>query len=312
MSNPSPRFAPYVLVTPAKNEEALIPHTLDSVIRQTVRPAQWVIVSDGSTDRTDELVRAAAAANPWITLVCLPPRAGRNFAAVVHATERGLQALTVAHHEFIGLLDSDVRFDPDYFERVLETFASQPRLGLAGGRVVDVGHPKDRIPRNVEDIPGATQFFRRACFEALGGLVAIPEGGWDALTCARARMCGYETRLLTHLVMDHLKPRNVSEGGVLRRHWHMGARDCALGYHPLFEALKCVDRLRESPPVLGAMARGLGFLWASARHGCRHVPEPLKRFVRQEQLRRLRLMFRLPPGPLPQAQSCAQGSAGQP
>src|ERR1035437_9046662 len=187
----------YVLVTPAKNEEALIGETIKSVVGQTVRPAEWMIVSDGSTDRTDEIVRAATVVEPWIRLLPLPPRAQRSFAAVVHATEAGVRALAVRGYEYIGLLDSDVRFQPDYFKRVIDCFERSPRLGLAGGVVIDVGLPKDRLPRNRQDVPGAVQFFRRACFEGLGGLLAIPEGGWDALTCARARMVGFETRLLT-------------------------------------------------------------------------------------------------------------------
>src|ERR1700722_657176 len=175
--------SPYVLVTPAKNEEALIGITIESMVNQTVRPVEWVIVSDGSTDRTDEIVLAATVSHPWIRLRRLPPRHGRNFAAVVHAAEAGIRSVTANAYSYIGLLDSDIRFQPDYFERVLEYFESSPRLGLAGGVVIDVGRPRDRLPRNREDVPGAVQFFRRECFERLGGLVAIPEGGWDALTC---------------------------------------------------------------------------------------------------------------------------------
>ena len=130
-----------------------------------------------------------------------------------------MRALTVKDYEFIGLLDSDLRFQPDYFARVLEQFEKSPRLGLAGGVAQDLGTADQGLPRNREDVPGATQFFRRICFESLGGLLAIPEGGWDALTCARSRMIGYETRLLTDLIVDHLKPRNISEGGALRRLW---------------------------------------------------------------------------------------------
>lgn len=277
----------YVLVTPVKNEESFIGQTIDSVVNQTVRPAEWMVVSDGSTDRTDEIVRAAAAMHPWIRLLPLPPRAQRSFAAVVHATEAGIRALAAKDYEFIGLLDSDVRFQPDYFERVLESFAASPRLGLAGGVVIDIGLPKDRFPRNRQDVPGAMQFFRRACFEQLGGLVAIPEGGWDALTCARARMLGYETRLLTHLVVDHLKPRNIAEGGVFRRKWQMGVRDYALGYHPLFELVKCLGRWRDPPLLLGACCWWTGFCAAMVRRRPRQIPASLLAFVRREQQLRL-------------------------
>lgn len=284
----------YVLITPAKNEERLIGITIESVVNQTLRPTQWVIVSDGSTDRTDEIVRAAAATHSWITLLPLPPRVGRNFAAVVHATEAGIRTLTTSTYTYLGLLDSDIRLPSDYFEKVIEAFEQAPKLGLAGGVAIDVGLPKNVIPRNRHDIPGALQFFRRECFEALGGLVAIPEGGWDALTCARARMQGYETQLLTHLIVDHLKPRNVGEGGIFKRKWQLGIRDYALGYHPLFELVKCSGRMwREKPVIISACLWWLGFCWATLQRRPRLIPADLLAFVRNEQRQRLAHMLRL-------------------
>ncbi|MDB6169038.1 MAG: hypothetical protein JWM88_1902 [Verrucomicrobia bacterium] len=281
------RRAAYVLITPAKNEERLIGETIQSVVSQTWLPAQWVIVSDGSTDRTDEIVRMAAAAHSWIKLLPLPPRAGRNFAAVVHATEAGLRALTVSDYAYVGFLDSDLRFQADYFERVIAEFERSPRLGLAGGVAIDLGLSKDRLPRNRQDVPGALQFFRRECFERLGGLLAIPEGGWDALTCARARMLGYDTRLITTLIVDHLKPRNVGEGGIFRRKWQMGVRDYALGYHPLFEFVKCLGRWHERPLFIGAACWWIGYCSAVFQRRPRLIPPDLLSFVRAEQRKRL-------------------------
>jgi len=238
-------------------------------------------------------VEAAARAYPWIRLVQLPIRANRSFSAVVQATETGVKMLTSARYAYIGLLDADLRFAPDYFERLIERFEQKPRLGLAGGMVVDVGTSKQQLPRNVDDVPGAVQFFRRTCFDSLGGLVAIPEGGWDALTCAKARMNGFETSLILELVVDHLKPRNISEGGVIRRRWQLGIRDYALGYHPLFEFAKCLGRITELPFVVAAVARFAGYCTAMSQRRPRHLPQDLFRFVRQEQLRRLRRVFSL-------------------
>lgn len=283
----------YVLITPAKNEERLIGATLESVVNQTVRPAEWIIVSDGSTDRTNEIVSAAASTHPWIRLLALPPTKERNFAAVVRATELGVKTLATQDYQYIGLLDSDVRFAPDYFEKVLETCEESPRLGMTGGVVIDIGTPKDRLPRNREDIPGAAQFFRRSCFEELGGLVAIPEGGWDALTCARARMLGYETRLLTHVMMDHLKPRNIAEGGLIRRLWQFGVRDYAIGYHPLFELMKCAGRVRTRPLFFGSLIWWLGYCSALLRRHKRYVPASLLKFLHREQKQRMLKLFRL-------------------
>jgi len=285
--------AAYVLVTPVRDEEATIGKTIRSVTRQTVTPREWVIVSDGSTDGTDDIIRTAASEHPWIRLLPLPNRPGRSFAAVVHNTEAGIQHLETRDHSFLGLLDADVEFEPDYFAQLISRFHANPRLGLAGGVVIDVGLPRDSFPRNRIDVPGAVQFFRRECFEAIGGLIPIPEGGWDGMTCAMARMHGYETKLFTDLVVDHLKPRNISQGGVVRRKWQMGMRDYAAGYHPLFEFVKCVSRLKDRPHVIGAVAWWIGFVMAAAYRQPRIIGPEVIAHVRNEQIDRLLRSARL-------------------
>jgi len=282
----------YVLVTPTKNEAGLIGETIASTINQTVHPQEWVIVSDGSTDKTNEIVKHAAKEQPWIHLLALPARPSRSFASVVHATEAGVAALTAKDYDYIGLLDSDVRFERDYFEQVMCAFDANPRLGLAGGAVIDLGLSKTRLPRNRENVPGAVQFFKRECFEKIGRLHPIPEGGWDAMTCVEARMHGFETALLTSLIVDHLKPRNIAEGGALRRKWQMGVRDYALGTHPAFELAKCASRLVQHPLVLGSCAWFAGFCHASITRLPRRIPADLLEFSRKEQMRALAGPFR--------------------
>ena len=287
---------PYVLVTPVRNEERTLGRTIDSITDQTWLPSEWVIVSDGSTDRTDAIIKEAAARHPWIRLFRMPPRDRPSFAVVVQNVEHGVKQLTTGNYEFIGLVDGDVVFQPDYFEKLIAVFDREPDLGLAGGAVIDIGRPRHQFPRNREDIPGAAQFFRRSCFERLGGLIAIPEGGWDSLTCAVARMRGYKTRLVTELVVDHLKPRNISQGGLIRRYWQLGQRDYAIGYHPLFELAKCLGRTLEPPLLVGGAAWWLGFCQATLRHKPRIVPRELVCYVRQQQRARLRRALGLGPG----------------
>jgi len=282
----------YVLVTPVKDEEEHISETIDSVVCQTHLPKQWIIVSDGSTDRTEQIVKSAAVNHLFIKLITLPVRATRSFASVVHSTETGVRNITTEDYRFIGLLDGDVRFRPDYFSQLIGHFEANPRLGLAGGMVVDLGDKKNRPPRNLQEVPGASQFFLRTCFEALGGLLPIPEGGWDALTCARARMLGYETSLFPELVVEHLKPRNKAEGGLLKRKWQLGVRDYALGYEPVFEFLKCLSRFLDKPAFIGALAWFMGYSWACLRRPNRIIPEQLLRFIRTEQRQRLRNALR--------------------
>jgi poly-beta-1,6-N-acetyl-D-glucosamine synthase len=286
---PAPKSqSDYVLVTPVRDEEKFIGQTIASVVAQTQRPREWVIVSDGSTDRTNEIVSAAAREHPWIKLLALPPRAGRDFAAVVKNTELGVRSVLFSDYAYVGLLDSDVTFQSDYFEQLIARFAANPRLGLAGGVVIDVGTPRNRFPLNRHDIPGAVQFFRRECFESLGGLIAIPEGGWDALTCAVARMRGFETQLWVDLIVDHHKPRNIAHGSYLSRRWQLGVRDYGLGYLPLFEFCKCCTKLGHHPVVFGALSWWLGYCSSALRGRKRLIPVALVEFIRQEQRSRLR------------------------
>ena len=281
----------YVLITPARNERATIGITIESVIRQSIRPREWVIVSDESTDGTDEIVTHYSAKHNFIRLVRLTRRPQRNFASVVFATESGIAALRTKDYGFLGLLDADIRFPDDYYEEILYRFGRDPMLGLAGGLVVDFYdgryHPG---PQTLTDVAGAVQFFRRDCFESLGGLVAVPEGGWDTITCAQARMLGFRTQTFRELVVDHLKPRNIAEGNIFRRTWQMGVREYALGNHPLFELIKCGYRCVEHPVLLGGFLRFSGYLWCSFARRTRILPADIIRFIRQEQMARV---FRL-------------------
>ncbi len=236
----------YVVITPVRNEAPYIGKTIESMVRQTMLPVEWIIVDDGSTDATLQIIEEAAKHYVWIRVITLPTHATHSFAAVVHAIEAGVHAVTVNDYHYLGIIDGDVKFKPNYFHNVIERFEKFPALGLGGGMVVDVNERKLQKPRNLNDVPGATQFFRRSCFEALGGLIPVPEGGWDALTCAKARMLGYETLLFTDLIVEHMKPRNISQGGLIHRLWQMGVRDYALGYHLIFRVFQMCQSANRS------------------------------------------------------------------
>ena len=283
----------FVLITPTRDEQKTIGETIASVIKQTHLPAEWVIVSDGSTDRTNYLVEQAKKKHSWIKLIKLPKREGRCFGAVARATKLAIEQLSVKKYDFIGLLDSDLRFEADYFESVLVEFEKNPKLGLAGGRVLDPNDSRELVPDNKLEVPGAVQFFRRTCFEQLSDIHAIPEGGWDTLTCTEARMNGYETKLLVSLVVEHLKPRNIAYGGVVKRRWQSGVRDYVLGYHPVFETVKCLRRLTHKPFLISAFFWWLGYVSAYFMRKERRIPSNLISYIRKEQTERLREIFKL-------------------
>lgn len=278
----------YVLVTPARNEEATIGITVESVLAQSTLPLEWVVVSDGSVDGTDKIVSDYARKNPFLRLLRVESGPLHNFASVVAATEAGCRALRCRDFTYLGLLDADLCFAPDYFARLISYMEADPGLGLAGGLVLDV--VKGERPRQRQylgDVAGAVQFFRRSCFDSLGGLVAIPEGGWDAITCVQARANGYGTRTFSDLVVEHLKPRNSAVGGVWRRKWQMGLRDYALGSDPLFELGKCLLRMGEPPLVVGSLARWTAFVWSIVRRRGRCLSPDLIAQLRAEQRMRM-------------------------
>lgn len=278
----------YVLITPVRNEESTIGTTIESVVRQTILPAEWVIVSDESTDHTDEIVQHYADKYPFIRLLRLTRRPNRSFSSVVFATEAGIDALSCIDYDFIGFLDADIRMVETYYADIMEKFAVNLKLGLAGGLVVDcIGGQRISNKQSLRDVAGAVQFFRRECFESLDGLIALPEGGWDAITCIQARMRGFSTQTFPSIQVDHLKPRNAAEGSITKRFIQLGARDYALGNHPLFETGKCIYRCLEQPYLIGGVMRFVGYLWCYIIRRKRMLSSEMILEIRREQLARL-------------------------
>ena len=179
----------YVLITPARNEAQFIELTIKSVIAQTVLPLQWVIVSDGSTDGTDEIVNKYAAEHRWIELVRTPERQERHFAGKVHAFNAGYAKVKNLDYDLIGSMDADISFDPDYFSFLLGKLAEDPALGLVGTPFKDKTIYDYRFV-SIEHVSGACQLFRRECFEQIGGYVPVKSGGIDHIAVITARMKG--------------------------------------------------------------------------------------------------------------------------
>src|ERR1019366_2162640 len=169
----------YVLITPARNEAQFIELTLKSMVGQTCRPLKWIIVSDGSTDGTDVIVRKYAADNPWIELVRMPERAERHFAGKVHAFNAGYARVKELNPYVIGNLDADVSIEPEHFQYLLSKFAEDPQLGVGGAPFREGSRQYDYRFSNIENVWGGCQLFRRGCYEAIGGYTPVKNGGID-------------------------------------------------------------------------------------------------------------------------------------
>ncbi|MGA8432464.1 MAG: glycosyltransferase family 2 protein [Candidatus Sulfotelmatobacter sp.] len=283
----------YVLITPARNEAQFIELCLQSVVSQTVKPVRWVIVSDGSTDGTDEIVGRYAAENTWIELVRMPERRERNFAGKVHAFNAGYEKLQGLEYEVIGSLDGDASFDSEYFSFLLAKLNADPALGLVGtpfregaGRVYDYRFVSQ------EHVSGICQLFRRQCFQDIGGYVAVKGGSIDHIAVITARMKGWKTRTFTEKECIHHREIAKAQGGALKSKFKYGGKDYALGNHPCWELSRVAYQMTKKPYLAGGLALGAGYAWSAIRRVERPVSAEFVAFHRGEQWQRLKRFFR--------------------
>jgi glycosyltransferase involved in cell wall biosynthesis len=284
----------YVLVTAAYNEEFYLEGTIRSVLAQTQRPVIWVIVSDGSTDRTDEIGRQYAASHEFIRFVRREKDGQQGFASKVFALRAGLERLGSSQYEFLGHLDADVSFGPNYFSDLIAALEQNPQLGLTSGVVLEKvrGEFVQRGTNTLTSVPGAVQMFRRKCYEDIGEFIPIQYGGEDWYAEVRARMKGWQVRGVPHLEVYHERTTGAATGRL--KYWYrQGFMDFALGCHPLFEVGKLIRRLPARPYVVGAASRYCGFVVAHFTIK-RAVPPDFVGFLRREQMCRLLPKWLLP------------------
>lgn len=288
----------YVLITPARNEESHIEALIQSVVAQTVRPIRWVIVSDGSTDRTDEIVRLHAERHPWIELLRREPRAQRDFGGKAHAVNVAYGILRSSSFDLVGNLDADITLPTDYYEFLIGRFMSFPQLGVVGTPFVEDASRPDQHSyahgfADLSHVSGACQFFRRACFEDIGGYTPIKEGGIDWVAVTSARMRGWATRTFLERVCFHHRTMGTADRSVSRARFRHGREEYLVGGHPLWQLLRGVYQMKNPPRVLGGVCLVAGYASAWIRRQPSPVPADLRAFHRREQLARLRRVFKV-------------------
>lgn len=286
----------YVIVTPARNEEAHLEKTIESVVTQTILPQKWVIVSDGSVDRTDEIAVEYARRHPFIEFLRVgePNRIGKkDFGAKVRAFRAGYERLNATPYHYVGNLDADITFAPGYFAEILRRFEENPRLGVAGGIVwepTQTGFAPQRTSLN--SVCGSVQLFRRVCYENFGGYIPMEMGGVDAAAEIQARMHGWQVQTFPDVPV--YATRRVLTGGatVLHTRYRQGVSNYLLGYHPLFQMAASLQRIAQYPFVVGSVATlmGYGVSWVRGRR--RSLPSEAIRFLRSEQMSRLGMSLR--------------------
>jgi poly-beta-1,6-N-acetyl-D-glucosamine synthase len=282
-------FLRYALITAARNEAKYIGLTLQSVAAQTVLPVRWIIVSDGSTDGTDEIVKHYQARLPWISLSRLDRHGTRDFRSKVACLRHAYEELKNEQFEVIGNLDADISFSADYVAFLVGKLGTDPKLGVVGTRFLE-GNRKvyDYGLMNPDHVSGGCQFFRRQCFEAIGGFTALPFGGEDWVAVTTARMLGWGTRSYHEKLFNHHRPLGQAGKRFFSAQLHQGKSDYLMGGHPIWQILRAVFQMSRRPYFIGGFGLLLGYFVALASRLKKPISPELLRFHRSEQMRRLR------------------------
>ena len=279
-----PPLGAYVLMTAAYNEESFIERIIQSVLAQTSLPKRWVIVSDNSIDRTDQIVERYASQHDFIRLLHLTRAPGRNFGSKVIALQKAHKLLEGVEYDFIGNVDADVSLDRFYFEDLINHFQQHPGLGLAGGFLYEdsgSGYHSLRI-NDVRNVCHAAQLVRRDCYEAIAGYAVLKYGGEDWYAQTQARMKGWQVEALPQLKIFHHR-HTTGGSSPLRNAFRQGRQDYSFGTVPLFEIFKCLRRLPEKPYFGHALFRLAGFIWPHLCGEPRGVENDVVSFLRREQ-----------------------------
>jgi biofilm PGA synthesis N-glycosyltransferase PgaC len=276
----------YVVVTPVRDEESYLPLTIESMVRQTTRPQEWIIVNDGSRDKTAEIIEAASRQHSWIRGVHRNDRGFRKWGAgIIEAFYAGFNQLACQDWDFMCKLDGDLSFDPDYFAAAFKRFQDNAKIGIGGGILYHYEDKKLVFEKHpVFHVRGGVKIYRRACWEAIDGLWVGP--GSDTVDEVKANMLGWTTTSFVDLHMQHHRFTGASWGrwgGLVKD----GKIDYVSGYHPLFLAAKSVVRLFRPPYVLGSFAHIYGYVSARFQHTPQVDDPKVIQYLRQQQLARL-------------------------
>jgi len=278
----------YVVISPARDEQANIETTLKSVISQTVRPTRWIIVDDGSRDLTGEIAQSYASKNTWIQVLRVPDRGYRSpGTGVICAFNEGYRQMGLCDWDYLVKLDTDLQLPNDYFERCFQYFIDEPNLGIAGGCIISQNGKNGSL--TLEETPnfhvrGATKIYRREGWDKISGLIESP--GWDTWDEIKANYYHWKTRTLRDVQLVQLRETGAVEG-----RWKdfvkNGRANYVCGYHPLFMVAKCLRRLGRNNTRISGLALLYGYL-LSALKGVEQVREvDVVRYLRRQQVQRL-------------------------
>lgn len=277
----------YILITAAFNEDKNIEKTITAVISQTILPSLWILISDGSNDNTDHIIKTYQNKYSFIEYMRIEKENKFSFASKVFALHEGIKKLNNKEFEYVGILDADITFQNNYYEEILARFNQDQKLGIAGGNIVEFIHDTyiNRI-KTLISVAGAVQFFRKECFQDIGQFLPLEYGGEDAAVEITARMKGWRVKTFPELIVIH--HGYVGGKRFLRNRYRRGIQLFLLGYHPIFLATRSLYRFRERPFFAGSIAEMTGYIKAWIKYKKPLLPDDVVHFLRNEQLQRLK------------------------
>jgi glycosyltransferase involved in cell wall biosynthesis len=278
----------YILITAARNEENYIGRTILSIINQSCLPVKWLIISDGSTDKTEKIIESYQKTNNFIELIKLQDRNARSFGSKALAFMHAYGLIGNCEYDCIGNLDADITLDKNYFENILTKMEQNEKLGIAGGVRMDFCNGKFiPIPCPSNSVAGAYQMFRKKCFEDAGGYKPLKYGGIDAVAEITARMKGWEVCSFPELKIYHHRCTGTGESFSLKYRARHGIKFYSIGYHPLFITLKFLKEIFRKPAVIGSMVSIFAYFWAALCRYEKQAPPDMITFLRNEQKKRM-------------------------
>ena len=283
----------YCLISPTRDEAAYARRTLDSVCAQSVKPARWVIVDDGSTDATPEILAEYAAKYDFIQIVTRENRGVRKVGpGVIDAFYAGYETIDPADFDYVCKIDLDLDLPPTYFETLMQRMEADPLIGTCSGKAYFPGPSNTEKSFDGELISeacgdemsvGMIKFYRTDCFEQIGGFVR--EVMWDGIDCHRCRMqgwiaCSWDDPQLRFL---HLRPMGSSHKGIFTGRMRHGFGQWFMGTSLAYMTASAVFRMTRPPVVVGGAAMWWGYVKAMLTGQPRYDDLEFRRFLRQYQ-----------------------------
>jgi len=277
----------YVVISPCRNEEQFMRRTLDSVLGQTVRPALWVIVDDGSTDGTPQILAEYAAKHSMIKVVTRQNRGHRSVGpGVIDAFYAGYMAVDINQFDFLCKLDLDLELPPDYFAQLIQRMADNPRLGCCSGKPYYIDETSGTLVSEKcgdENAIGASKFYRKECFLQIGGFVR--QVMWDGIDGHRCRMLGWIAHSWdeSDLRFIHLRPMGSSQKGILTGRMRHGFGQYFMGTGLVYMTLSALYRTTRPPIIIGGLAMLWGYIRSLIVRSERLTDPAFRRFLRKYQ-----------------------------